>query len=99
MVRSVPLAVLTLALRSPVFQFGQSGESAPFVTERSLNLHARCQEDPNAKACLSYLFVLDSDRDDCDGRVGAGNDFASYRSSAGQKWRGSVGRYGHAHQL
>src|SRR5437016_13669202 len=33
MIRSLPLAVLKLVLRSPVFQFVSSGESAAFVTE------------------------------------------------------------------
>src|SRR5437016_11353616 len=33
MIRSLPLAVLNIALRSPVFQFVSSGESAAFVTE------------------------------------------------------------------
>src|SRR3989442_7301393 len=85
MVRSLPLAVLKrVALTS--FSIRQSGESAPFVTERSLNLHAPCQEDPNAEACLSYLFVLDSNRDDRDG-VGPRDGLASNWHSAGSERR------------
>src|SRR5207302_9346962 len=99
MIRSLPLAVLTLVLRSPVFQFVSSGESAAFVTETiARSTRTLSGGPPNEETYFSYLFVLDSNRDDRDGGVGAGNDFASYRSCSGQEWRGGGGRHRDAHQ-
>src|SRR5438034_8811163 len=84
MVRSLPLAVLTrVALTS--FSIRQSGEPERPRSNALLEPHT-IRRTPNAKACLSDLFFLDCDRDDCDG-VGTRDGLASNWHSAGSERR------------
>ena|SRR5437870_1414277 len=48
------------------------------------------RRNTNVEVSKSDLLFLDSSRDDGDGRLGAGNYVASYRSRPGQEWRGCV---------